>query len=285
MVWSFSDIGEFLTGTSTEQTGTSLANQTGSQLMEKSSIDQQQKSTQETQQSTVAEQAAKNSTQNTAASGTTTQTTSQLDAGSTAVLQSLLAGLGGSNAGVLSALQSRAANGNLNTDAIVQAALASAKQNYGETSGKATALLQQLAGSKDNTISQLLAQKGQRDLATQLASTEANIRLQADQQNTAAATAALFGSTSQAQAAAMLGSILKGATQTTTGTSQTTQTTALNELVNSLREGTTTVNQIAELLQQSAGRGVTQSDSSTSTSSTANVDKQGALDWIGSFFS
>lgn len=281
----FSGLGDFLTGgADTTQDSTQLSSQESSSLMDKSEISGQQKQTSEQQTSSIAEQSTKDTTQATTQAGSTAQTITQLDEASRQALTSLLTGLAGQNAPVLAALTQRATGGQQNLESIIRSSQDAAKLNFGETTGRSNELLAQLVGSKNNTISQLIQQKGQRDLATQLAGIEASTRMAADKQNIDAMTAALSGSGLQSQAAAYLGSILKGAQQTQTGTTQQTASSQATDALSSLKEGTTTVSQLSELLQNLVSRGATQNSTTGSTSSSVDTEKQGALDWIGSFF-
>lgn len=64
-----------------------------------------------------------------------------------------------------------------NTDAIVKSAQEAAKLNFAENQGAQISQFADVVGSKLNSTSQLLMQKGDRDLATQLAAIEGDIRL------------------------------------------------------------------------------------------------------------
>lgn len=72
------------------------------------------------------------------------------------------------------------------TDRIVQSAQQAAKLNFAENQGAQLSQFGDAVGSDLNSTVQLLKQKGDRDLATQLAAVEGDIRLKSRDQSTAA---------------------------------------------------------------------------------------------------
>lgn len=131
--------------------------------------------------------------------GTQTQQTFQLSPENMAILNKLIESSAGKptvytpatqsatqsqsdlTAAALSAVQGSGAN----TDAIVKSAQEAAKLNFAENQGAQISQFADTVGSKLNSTVQLLQQKGSRDLATQLAAVEGDIRLKAQDQNTA----------------------------------------------------------------------------------------------------
>lgn len=130
----------------------------------------------------------------------------------------------------LDRLRSNALNSKLDINTIVDSAKAKAVQDFDEKEGASIAQFQQGVGSTANTASQLMAQRGQRELATNLAALDANLRLEAkevERQDLATASAAgsqqagdylninkqnLARVAGLSGAATNLGGVLKGAT-------------------------------------------------------------------------
>lgn len=164
--------------------------------------------------------------------------------------------------------------GGLDVEALVSAIREGEALNFAETTGAQIAQTKQDAGSNMGSFARLLDQRGQRELSTRLGTVEAQTRLQADAQGLArdqtaaqALQAALTGSMNidlgNTQALQNLLSALgvaKGATQTVTGITDTTQS------------GTSELTQLQEMLQQ-----LTEAFQQTTVSQSEQTNKKAGL--------
>lgn len=204
--------------------------------------DQQSQQTQHSVQNSNINQSA-----NQAANGNTTQSVNTLDAGTQALLKTLVGSVG-KNASPMSDtlagafsnaspavknIQSLATNGTNNVDEIVQNAKDTAALTYDQTEGNQTGMAQQGIGSRDNSASELLAQKGARDKATAVAGAGTSAQLaaentQANVSNSAAQALQSMGLTNYYDTAGLSSLIgeLKGAN--TTGATSTNQRASSN---------------------------------------------------------
>lgn len=198
--------------------------------------------------------------------GTQNQVTSTLDADTINQLKTLLGGAvtnaGGAvnatgNSDALKTIASTAfANGTGGNDSTVDASIAAdqaqAKIDFSNGEGTQIAGLEQGIGSKNNTYSQLLEQKGTTDLATSLQKISADAKLQELGLNNNDLQTAIGALTASSGAAATdantalapllaIVSALKGATSTTTGattvagsTSETATQQTIQDLINAI---------------------------------------------------
>lgn len=216
------------TNRNTQQSQTQNTSQTGNQ---------QQQQTGRTQ-----------GTQGTTGSQTQQQQVTNLDSATQSALQEIVSTLS-SKSGVLSdeslsailgnspvieALQSRATGGNENIESIVKSATDAAKLSYNENEAPQLQRKINATGSEDNSLAILLRNKGASDLATKVGALEGQLRLQADQTDIAAMTAAVNAGVTQGNATgtndiATIASVLKGASTTATGSSSTAQQTTSDQ--------------------------------------------------------
>jgi len=162
--------------------------------------------TEQTQNSTTSANQTQSQKGNTTQSGSTTQST--LDPETLAMLKSILPGLvsdvGGAtaDAGAIRGIVSKLAGGS-NQDLVnaqISSSQAEAKRQFGIGEGAQIAGLEQQIGSKGNSFSQLLEQKGNTDLVTSLTAISDQARLDASKQSSADLGAAIAGSSAAAAA-------------------------------------------------------------------------------------
>lgn len=180
------------------------------------------------------------------------QLLSSLDDETLATLQNLITGLSGETgqqSQLSSALQERALTAGVDTSAIV----ANARRKGEVALGQSQQRLAQGAGSSMNTLVQQFGLEEARNMETELAGLEASLQLQNQQQQIAALSTGLTGTQaelgSNISEIAQLADVLKGATQTQSGSQTTDQQTT--ELMNSLSSlfGTTDTTELSTLVQ------------------------------------
>ncbi len=264
--------------------------------------------------STQGQTQTQNSTSNTQSGTQTAQQTvgktSTLDADVIGQLKDLLSGQVGkaknaasstdpSNSdalrGIANELVTRATGGNAATfDALTAADTAAAKLAFETGEGAQTKQIQQAIGSTKNTYSQLIEQKGQRDLATTIAQITAQDKvaaLNADQNNLSSAISALAqasgaGATDAGSALApvlAIVSALKGSetstTEAQTGSSQTGTTSTEQTLADVISKIVGSSNSKTDTSQSGTVNSVT-----TGTESSKNNSTPGLLQSIFGLF-
>lgn len=181
------------------------------------------------------------------------------------LISQLGAGVGGEGtdftqqiANLSSMLTGRAAGAESAIQAQIEPIVANARAK-GETElGQSVTGLAQATGSSQNSLIQLLAQKGRNDLETQLAGLTAELNLKARETGTNEFQGALqalstgTGSAGQdVNQIAALANILRGATATQTGTTTTTQASTEQNQISQL------IDELQNIFTKSEGKGKT----------------------------
>lgn len=165
------------------------------------------------------------------------------------------------------------------SDADVKAQQDAARLEFGSGEAVQIGQAQNAIGSKNNTYSQLLAQKGDQDLAATLAGIFANAKLQNETLSTQQLMDALQGASIGSQQVAQLVEAIKGANTTTSqaitgATTQDTNAQTVQALLEIL-QGTNTATQNSNTQEQTAAQA-----SGKSTSNTSGSQGSGLLGWL-----